>query len=317
MILQALRLCPLPVAAPSRPRSATSLARLASGWAAGGIGFVVVLLGGWWFTLAVGVIVHLGLLEFFRMAQFKGIRPATKTTLVAVQLLLLSTQAAGGGWLGGAVLGGDVAAAVLPASGAVICGWLLLQPRSGTIADVAASIFGLFYLGFLPSHWIKLRDLSDPLLAPNLQGQLPGLGWPWSSGLALTLLACFLIVATDIGAYVIGRRIGRHPLSPISPGKTMEGALGGILCSLIVGAVGGVVLGWPWGWLSGGVLGAVVALFAVVGDLTESMLKRDAGLKDSGDVIPGHGGILDRIDSYLFVPAVVYALVTLVLPLLG
>jgi phosphatidate cytidylyltransferase len=313
MILQALRLCPSPVAALSRPRSATSLARLASGWAAGGIGFVVVLLGGWWFTLAVGVIVHLGLLEFFRMAQFKGIRPATKTTLVAVQLLLLSAQAAaGGGWLRG-----DVPAAVLPASGAVICGWLLLQPRTGTIADVAASIFGLFYLGFLPSHWIKLRDLSDPQLAPNLQGHLPGLGWPWSSGLALTLLACFLIVATDIGAYVIGRRLGRHPLSPISPGKTMEGALGGILCSLMVGAVGGVVLGWPWGWLSGGVLGAVVALFAVVGDLTESMLKRDAGLKDSGDVIPGHGGILDRIDSYLFVPAVVYALVTLVLPLLG
>jgi phosphatidate cytidylyltransferase len=72
----------------NRPRQATSLARLLSGWAAGGIGFVVVWLGGWWFTVAVGLIVHLGLLEYFRMAQFKGIRPATKTTLVAVQLLL-------------------------------------------------------------------------------------------------------------------------------------------------------------------------------------------------------------------------------------
>ncbi len=286
---------PLPPSLPQRSPRATSLARLASGWAAGGFGFVVVMLGGWWFTVAVGVIVHLGLLEFFRMAQFKGIRPATKTTLVAVQLLLFSTQAAsqaGSGWLAG-----DVAAAVLPASGAVICGWLLLQPVTGTIADIAASVFGLFYLGFLPSHWIKLRALAD-------------------GGLELTLLACFLIVATDIGSYVIGRRLGRRPLSPISPGKTVEGALGGVACAMAVGVIGGTWIGWPWGWLVGALLGAVVALFALVGDLTESMMKRDAGLKDSGDAIPGHGGILDRIDSYLFVPAVVYSLVTLVLPLL-
>ena len=274
------------------PRTATSLPRLLSGWAVGAFGFVVVMLGGWWFTVAVGLIVHLGLLEFFRMAQFKGIRPATKTTLVAVQLLLVTTQlASGGGWFAG-----DVAAAVLPASGAVICGWLLLQPVTGTIADIAASIFGLFYLGFLPSYWIRLRDLEGP-------------------GLALTLLACFLIVATDIGSYVIGRRLGRHPLSPISPGKTVEGALGGVGCAMAVGALGGSWIGWSWGWLIGAVLGAVVALFALVGDLTESMMKRDAGLKDSGDAIPGHGGVLDRIDSYLFVPAVVYSLVTLVLPL--
>ncbi|MEX0589048.1 MAG: phosphatidate cytidylyltransferase [Cyanobium sp.] len=274
------------------PRTATSLSRLLSGWAVGAFGFVVVMLGGWWFTVAVGLIVHLGLLEFFRMAQFKGIRPATKTTLVAVQLLLVTTQlASGGGWIAG-----DVAAAVLPASGAVICGWLLLQPVTGTIADIAASIFGLFYLGFLPSYWIRLREFEGP-------------------GLALTLLACFVIVATDIGSYVIGRRLGRHPLSPISPGKTVEGALGGVACAMAVGAVGGSWIGWSWGWLVGAVLGAVVAVFALVGDLTESMMKRDAGLKDSGDAIPGHGGILDRIDSYLFVPAVVYSLVTLVLPL--
>ncbi|MEB3297070.1 MAG: phosphatidate cytidylyltransferase [Cyanobacteriota bacterium] len=295
-------------AAPSR--QATSAARLLSGWLAGGFGFVVVMLGGWWFTLAVGVIVHLGLLEFFRMTQFKGIRPATKTTLVAVQLLLITTKAASGA--GDGLFVGDVAAAILPASGAVICGWLLLQPSTGTIADIAASIFGLFYLGFLPSHWIKLRGLDDAALAPNLLAHAV----PLSSGTALTLLACFLIVATDIGSYVIGRRLGRHPLSPISPGKTVEGAMGGVACACAVGALGGELLGWPWGWLIGACLGAVVALFAVVGDLTESMIKRDAGVKDSGDVIPGHGGVLDRIDSYLFTPAVVYSLVTLVLPLL-
>jgi phosphatidate cytidylyltransferase len=298
------------------PRATTSLARLASGWAAGGFGALVVLLGGWWFTLAVGVIVHLGLLEFFRMAQFKGMRPATKTTLVAVQLLLLSTQAASSAGLGAASMSADVAAAVLPASGAVICGWLLLQPRTGSIADIAASIFGLFYLGFLPSHWIKLRNLSDAALAPRLSGDLGLAGLHWSSGLALTLLACFLIVATDIGSYTIGRRLGRHPLSPISPGKTVEGALGGMACAVLVGGLGGLWLGWPAGALLGGLLGGLVSVFALVGDLTESMMKRDAGLKDSGDAIPGHGGILDRIDSYLFVPAVVYSLVTLVLPVL-
>jgi phosphatidate cytidylyltransferase len=298
-----------------KPRSSTSLARLASGWAAGGLGAVFILLGGWWFTVAVGVIVHMGLLEFFRMARFKGIRPAVRTTLVAVQLLLASTMAAASGsWPGGEGVG-DVAAAVLPASGAVICGWLLLQPVTGTISDIAASILGLFYLGFLPSHWIKLRAITDPAMAPRLPASITGLGWPWTSGLALTLLAVALIVATDIGSYGIGRRWGRRPLSPISPGKTIEGALGGISCAALVGGTGGLLLGWRWGWLLGGLLGVVVAVFAVVGDLTESMMKRDAGLKDSGDAIPGHGGILDRIDSYLFVPAVVYSLVTLVLPL--
>ncbi|MFM1798473.1 MAG: hypothetical protein RLZZ117_751 [Cyanobacteriota bacterium] len=300
----------------SPPRSRTSLARLASGWAAGGLGALIIVLGGWWFTLAVGVIVQLGLLEYFRMARFKGMRPAVRTTLVAVQLLLASTMVATSShWPAGDPVG-DVAAAVLPASGAVICGWLLLQPITGTIADIAASIFGLFYLGFLPSHWIKLRAITDPALAPRLTGPIAGLGWPWTSGLALTLLAATLIVATDIGSYGIGRRMGRRPLSPISPGKTIEGALGGMGCAALVGAAGGLLLGWRMGWLLGALLGVVVAVFAVVGDLTESMMKRDAGLKDSGDAIPGHGGVLDRIDSFLFVPAVVYSLVTLVLPLL-
>ena len=291
-------------------RSGSLRTRVVSGLAAGGFGLVVVGLGGWWFTLAVGVIVHLGLLEFFRMAQFKGIRPATKTTLVACQLLLLSTQ-----W---AVQGGlpeVIAQAVLPLSGAAICAWLLLQPVTGSIADIAASIFGLFYLGFLPSHWLQLRDLSAPQLAPSL-ASLPE-PWGWlNSGLAITLSSCLMVVASDIGSWGFGKCCGRRPLSPISPGKTVEGAIGGFACAMVIGLICGRMLGWPLAGMPGLLLGALVALLSLVGDLTESMMKRDAGLKDSGNVLPGHGGILDRIDSYLFTPAVIYYAITLALPLL-
>ena len=293
------------------PRTRTTPQRLLSGYAAGGFGLLVVGLGGWWFTAALGVMVHLGLLEYFRLAQFKGIRPASKTTLVLVQLLLITTQWAHGGDAVGVGFATDLASAVLPISGALICGWLLLQPLTGSIADIAASIFALFYLGFLPSYWIRLRDLTDPALAPRLAH----LGV--DSGMVLTLMACLLIVATDIGAYVLGRRVGRRPLSPISPGKPLEGALGGLGCAVLLGAGFGVLLGWNGGWAAGGLLGAVVALFALVGDLTESMMKRDAGVKDSGDLLPGHGGILDRIDSYLFTPAAFYTVVTLLKPLLA
>jgi phosphatidate cytidylyltransferase len=269
-----------------------------SGGAAAVFALLIACLGGWWFTLSLGLIVNFALLEFFRLAQFKGIRPATKTTLVVCQLLLITTQLAPGSLLAGAVL---------PLAGSVICGWLLLQPITGSIADIAASIFGLFYLGFLPSHWVRLRELSDPLLAPR---------WDGHGGLAITLLAFALIWSADCASFLWGSRFGRTRLSDVSPGKTVEGALAGLVAAVLTGAVGGVLLGWPLGALLGGLLGALVALFALVGDLTESMMKRDAGVKDSGALIPGHGGILDRVDSYLFTPAVVFYAVTLALPLL-
>ncbi len=285
--------------------------RIRSGLAAGFFGLVVVGLGGWWFALAVSVIVHLALLEFFRMAQFAGIRPATKTTLVACQLLLLITQ-----WGTNGNLPTELTSAVLPLSGAAICGWLILQPVTGSIADIAVSIFGLFYLGFLPSHWLKLRNienikLSSEILIPEQLGH-------WlTPGMQITLLACLIIVASDIGAYFLGKKFGRIPLSPISPGKTVEGAIGGLICAFLTGAISGFIVGWPMTFVFGGLLGVLLGLFALVGDLTESMMKRNAGLKDSGDVIPGHGGILDRIDSYLFTPAVVYYVVTLLSPLIS
>jgi phosphatidate cytidylyltransferase len=261
--------------------------RWLSGFAAALFALLIIWLGGWWFTLSLGVIVHLALLEFFRLAQFKGIRPATKTTLVVCQLLLITTQL---------FPDSPLAAAVLPLAGTVICGWLLLQPITGSIADIAASIFGLFYLGFLPSHWVRLRAAPD--------------------GLVITLLAFVLIWAADCVSYLWGSRYGRRMLSEVSPNKTIEGALAGLFACLICGGFSGFLLGWHWGLFAGAVLGGLVALFALVGDLTESMMKRDAGVKDSGALIPGHGGILDRVDSYLFTPAIVFYFVTLILPLL-
>ncbi len=289
---------------------AVSKKRLLSGLFAGAFGIIIVSLGGWWFTLALSLIVHLALLEFFRMAEFTGIRPATKTTLVACQLLLLFTQLAAVGYISI-----EVSEAILPLSGAAICGWLLLQPVTGSIADIAASIFGLFYLGFLPSHWLKLRNLLD-LDFYNIN--LIPLDWSSSItfGMLITFATCLMIVGFDIGSYLVGKKFGSHSLSPISPSKTIEGAFGGLFFSITIGALFGYILRWQFGVLIGIFIGILVALFSLVGDLTESMMKRNAGLKDSGNVLPGHGGILDRIDSYLFTPAIVFYVVRLLSPLI-
>ena len=285
--------------------------RVLSGLLVGLFGTMVVGLGGWWFTLALGVIVHLALVEFFRMAQFTGIRPATKTTILSCQILLISSQ------LSGEIDAfSQIADAVLPLSGAAICGWLLLQPKTGSISDIASSIFGLFYLGFLPSHWILLRNLTDVDFVSGLTPFANNSNGIISSGMTITFFSCFLIVASDIGSYVIGRTLGKRPLSPISPAKTIEGAFGGVFSAMLIGAIGGEILQWNYGMFLGAILGALVAFFALVGDLTESMMKRNAGIKDSGDFIPGHGGILDRIDSYLFTPAVIYYSLILILPLI-
>ncbi len=285
--------------------------RILSGFAIGGFGLLVVLQGNWLFTISLGLIVHLALLEFFRMAEFTGIRPATKTTLVACQLLLLTTQLDCAG-----ALSSDIAAAVLPLSGAAICCWLILQPVTGSIADIASSIFGLFYLGFLPSHWIKLRNFvdHDPSLIMKVfhQSNLEEV----NLGLTITLATCLMIVASDIGAYFFGRVFGKHSLSPISPSKTIEGAIGGVLSAITLGMIYGFTINPNIGFVIGGILGLLISICALVGDLTESMMKRDAGLKDSGNVLPGHGGILDRIDSYLFAPAIVFYSITLITPLL-
>tara|TARA_B100001027_G_scaffold207827_1_gene172578 strand:- start:598 stop:1455 length:858 start_codon:yes stop_codon:yes gene_type:complete len=274
--------------------------RFRSGLIIGTFGLIVVLLGGWVFTLATAFLTYLALLEFFRMAEFKGIKPATKTTLFSCFFIIISTYLETIG-----LLESEISNSILPICSVGICTWLLLQPKSGTISDIAASIFGLFYLGFLPSYWIKLRGLESVAISAN-KGLISFENLSTTTGLNITLTSCFLIVASDIGSYFIGKSYGKRSLSPISPSKTVEGLIGGISCSILLAIFFAFLLNWENPFLVGILYGILISLMALVGDLIESMMKRDAKIKDSGTFLPGHGGILDRIDSYIFTPSVLY-----------
>jgi len=274
--------------------------RLKSGLLIGIFGLIVVLLGGWFFTFAVAMLTYLALLEFFRMAEFKGIKPATKTTLFSSFVIIIATYLETIG-----LLEREISNSILPICSVGICTWLLLQPKPGTISDIAASIFGLFYLGFLPSYWIKLRGLESVILNSH-QDLISFENLSNTTGIHLTLTSCFLIVASDIGSYFIGKSFGKTSLSPISPGKTIEGLIGGISCSILLAIFFAFLMNWENPLIVGIIYGISISLMALVGDLIESMMKRDAKIKDSGTFLPGHGGILDRIDSYIFTPSVLY-----------
>jgi phosphatidate cytidylyltransferase len=277
----------------------------------------MIIIGGWYFTLGIGVIVFLGQREYFQLVRAKGIAPAAKTTLVLSQLLLVT-----------AAIAPTLTDAVFPLTGALICFYLLFQPKLATIADISTSILGLFYGGYLPSYWIRLRVGFAPASMPVsiASSNLPLMGfWPesWTHlklfppALIITFLAFGCIIAADICAYIMGKWFGRTQLSHISPKKTVEGTVFGILGSIAVAEIGAWYLEWPYWQMTGLILGILIGIVSLLGDLTESMMKRDAGVKDSGQLIPGHGGILDRTDSYVFTAPLVYYFVTLFLPLLG
>jgi phosphatidate cytidylyltransferase len=149
------------------------------------------------------------------------------------------------------------------------------------------TLAGIIYIGWLMSHLVALRGLAD--------------GRDW------VFFALFVTFASDSAAYFIGRAFGRNPLAPdISPRKTVEGAVGGVAGAIVMGLFLTWVLDLPVSYVSVLVLSIVVSVFGQIGDLFESLFKRNTSIKDSGNGMPGHGGFLDRLDSILFAVVVVY-----------
>lgn len=163
------------------------------------------------------------------------------------------------------------------------------------INNISATIFGAMYVGWLMSHLVLLREL------PHAMGQ------PYSAGTGYALLPFVLTWSCDSMAYFFGMRFGKHKLLPrISPGKSWEGAAAGAFFAVVAAFIYQQIYAHFLSWFDCVVLGAFTGILAQVGDLVESLIKRDAEVKDVSATIPGHGGVLDRFDSLLFTAPMMY-----------
>ncbi|XP_075474917.1 phosphatidate cytidylyltransferase 4, chloroplastic [Primulina tabacum] len=291
--------------------------RVIFGLAIGLSGGVVVLAGGWVFTLAISVAVFVASREYFELVRSRGIasgmtpppRYVSRACSVICCLMPLFT-----------LYMGNIDVSVT-SSAFVVAMALLLQRGIPRFAQLSSTMFGLFYCGYLPCFWVKLRC---GLAAPALNTRV-GASWPlllggqaqWTVGLVATLISISSIIAADTYAFFGGKAFGRTPLTAISPKKTWEGALVGLGGCIATSVSLANILSWPTSTLSSTAFGILIFFGSIFGDLTESMIKRDAGVKDSGSLIPGHGGILDRFDSYIFTGALAHSFVKTFLPLYG
>ncbi len=258
---------------------------------ASGVVFVPLLVllaraGGVAFAGLVALVVTVGLREFYRMMRGKGLFPYPLLGLLGglgvVAKCFRPHQSQSDLLLTGAVL--------------VTLGLGLRRPDlKGRVEGMAVTLFGVLYVGWLSAHLVLLREL--PWRA----------GTPYADGAAYVLLAFFLTWSCDTAAYAVGRAFGRtRPWTRISPRKSVEGAWGGLAAAVVAGFVARAWFAPFLTLLDAAVLGLGVGVFAQVGDLVESMLKRDAQHGDSSDFIPGHGGVLDRFDSLLFAAPLVF-----------
>lgn len=231
-----------------------------------------------WFTILAAVWGLLSTFEFYKMVTAAKVEPLTVFGLIWTVLFIIHRH-----------FEYEFLTQILLSSAVIIplIFVLVRRQKEDAFSVWAWTMAGIFYIGWLLSYFVALRILDD------------GRGWAF--------LALFTIFGSDTAAYLTGRVLGRHRLAPnISPRKTWEGAIGGILGGIILSLIITLACQLPISYWQAIILGIAVSIAGQVGDLVESLLKRNMGVKDSGRLLPGHGGFLDRTDSIVFAGIVVY-----------
>ena len=268
----------------------------------------VIIQGGLVYLGVVIAFVVLGQREFYHLIEEKGARPLWSLGLGAGAALPVV-----------AYVGNEYHVTLLMTASLLALMVAQLRKRNITesLASLSGTFFGVVYVGWLLSHIVVLRRFYDAALARFELDAVEAASLVPEAGIFFVIYTLTVVINCDAGAYFAGRAYGRHKLAPqISPGKSVEGAIGGIIWGTLAGLICKAVFDGFWPELSASLgygalvaFGIVLAIAGIVGDLVESLLKRDAAIKDAGSLLPGMGGVLDRIDAPLLaVPVMHYML---------
>ena len=257
------------------------------------VGIPIVILAVWfdeplpWLTILAALYGMLAVREFYRITGVAKLRPLTLFGLVWTLLFIIQPHCPDSRSLPVILTSGVALSLIL---------LVFLSRKEGVYQHWAWMIGGILYAGWLLGLLVALRLEPGTATFPN-------------AGRNFVFLALFATFASDSAAYFIGKTFGRHKLAPhVSPGKTWEGAVAGVCGAVIISLLFTLdtPLQLPLSYGQAIILCALISILGQIGDLAESLLKRNTGMKDSGNLMPGHGGLLDRMDSIVFAGAVVY-----------
>lgn len=263
--------------------------RNVTGFIIGLIAVICIFFGGIFLLALLLTVILIASKEYVHILRMKGFHPSFSVMAVVGVLLCLIVGINRLDLIPSALVLGTIASFLI----------VLFMGRQPYIANVATTELGFLYGALLPCHIMLIRQIDLNVNSSNVFIYEP------SEGFFLMMFTFLCILVTDVAAYFIGKRYGKHKLSAvISPKKTTEGAVGGAVLAILVSLCG--VLYTDLSLLECAVGGFLITTAAQLGDLSESLIKRDAGVKDSSNILPGHGGFLDRSDSYIFALPVAY-----------